>query len=182
MSPTSTGSRPSWRHPRPQAKKGEVIRLYELREYRRGRYARIDPEAGGNAGPADQVAGLPLFELVPTDQAVPSTARPKPKPGNGRPVASSPAAVASDNGQPRAEPWPAVVGCVAWRDKGDAGMVPAADAGRLALFDDLEDARRRAGALGVGAPSTWARVVEVCQRHGLELPGNGKGGGDNETV
>ena len=65
---------------------------------------------------------------------------------------------------------------VAFRDAG-ASMTPAAQGGQLVTFDDLDAARAGAGALGVAAPVRWARVADLCKRHGLGLPTNGNGGG-----
>ena len=65
---------------------------------------------------------------------------------------------------------------VAYRDTG-ASMSPAAQGGRLATFPDLDAARDNAGALGVGAAVPWARVADLCKRHGLAMPTNGNGGG-----
>jgi len=64
---------------------------------------------------------------------------------------------------------------VAFRDVGDR-MVPASANGRLALYSDLDAARASSGALGVGACVGWARVLELCQQHGLQVPKNGQGG------
>ena len=64
---------------------------------------------------------------------------------------------------------------VAYRDTG-AGMTPAAIDGRLAVFDDLNEARASAGALGVAAPVHRARLVELCRQHNLGLPARGRRG------
>jgi hypothetical protein len=52
----------------------------------------------------------------------------------------------------------------------DGAMLPLAQAGRLVTFPSLQAAKEAAGALGVGAPVTWARVTEICRWRGLELP------------
>jgi hypothetical protein len=57
---------------------------------------------------------------------------------------------------------------VAYRDGADMPPV-ATDTGTLATYPDLDEARRAAGALGVGAPVTLARAREVARRHGLSL-------------
>jgi hypothetical protein len=84
--------------------------LYVLREYRPGRWARVDAEsgavlglateqeadrwirdnlldldAGGNAGPGDQAADLgPLFDLVPEPAPAAPTSTARPTNGNGK--------------------------------------------------------------------------------------------------
>jgi len=57
---------------------------------------------------------------------------------------------------------------IAWKD--GSPMRPASHRGRLVLFPSREDARDAAGVLGVPACVRWARVVEVCRLHGLEVP------------
>jgi len=57
---------------------------------------------------------------------------------------------------------------IAWQDGNP--MRPASHRGRLVLFQDLDHARAGAGVLGVPACVRWARVVEVCRLHGLEVP------------
>ena len=57
---------------------------------------------------------------------------------------------------------------IAWKD--GSPMRPATCNGTLALFPSREVARDAAGVLGVPACVRWARVVEVCRLHGLEVP------------
>ena len=148
--------------------------MYELREYRPGRWAKVEPESGrvvglasdaeadawirahllgggqdqDNGGNGERAAEvLPLFAGVATDPA-PSPSPPKPT-GNGATY------------------------YLAWQDTGEA-MRPVWDSKRrLVLFDGLEAARQAAGPLGVGATVGWGRVVEVCKLFGLRQPGNG---------
>jgi len=119
---------------------------FVLREYQPGRWARVDPRTGqvfGSATEADAWIRANLPHQV-----------------------SRKAVSAGGNGNNGDE-----VYFVAMRDSGEkAGMVPASDAGRLALYPDLGAARANAGALGVAAPMRWPRVVELCRRHGLALP------------
>lgn len=61
---------------------------------------------------------------------------------------------------------------VAYQDHGGEDMTPATQGGSLALFPDLDTARANAGALGVAAPVTWARAVELAHRHGLRIDDN----------
>ena len=58
---------------------------------------------------------------------------------------------------------------VAWRDT-DKGMVPVTDNGTLATFETPAQGRDAAGLLGCACPVSWARVLEICKRFGLEVP------------
>ena len=59
---------------------------------------------------------------------------------------------------------------IAFSENGGTEMIPVSRDGRLATFATIRASRAAAGALGVAAPTTPARVRELCERHGLELP------------
>ena len=59
---------------------------------------------------------------------------------------------------------------IAFSENGGTEMIPVSRAGRLLTFETIKAGRAAAGALGVAAPTTPARVRELCERHGLALP------------